>query len=67
VAKLSGTGVGGLIVRAYDKTSGHFVGQTVTAGDGTYSINCGGFTDVTVLFYNPTTYQAIAVDRVTPG
>lgn len=66
-AKVNGVATAGLIVRAYDKQSGNFLGQATSAGDGTYSIECGGFTDVTVIFYNPTTYRMLGYDRVTPG
>lgn len=64
---VAGTGTAGLIVRAYDKTSGAMVGQATSGGGGAYSINCGGFTDVYVAAFDPTTYQAVIYDEVVPG
>lgn len=64
---VSGTGTAGLIVRAYDKSSGAMVGQATSGSGGAYSINCGGFTDVYVAAFDPTTYQAVIYDEVVPG
>jgi hypothetical protein len=63
-----GVATAGLIVRAYAKATGDMIGQATTASDGTYSIKCGAnWADVTVIAYDPTTYQAIAFDRVVPA
>jgi hypothetical protein len=58
---------GGLTVVAYSKRTFDKMGQTTTAGDGTYSIECGGSVDVFVVAFDPTTYQAIIYDEVVPG
>ncbi|WP_085561985.1 discoidin domain-containing protein [Burkholderia pseudomallei] len=65
---VSGTATGGLLVRAYAKATGEFIGQATTASDGTYSIKCGeNWPDVYVIAFDPTTYQAIIYDQVVPG
>lgn len=65
---VSGTATGGLLVRAYAKATGEFIGSATTAGDGTYSIKCGAnWADVYVLAFDPTTYQAVVYDQVVPG
>lgn len=66
--KVSGVATGGLFVRAYAKATGELVGSTTTAADGTYSINCGeNWADVTVVAYDPATYQALVQDQIVPA
>lgn len=66
--KVNGTATGGLLVRAYAKATGEFIGQATTDGSGNYSINCGAnWADVYVLAFDPTTYQAVVYDQVVPG
>lgn len=67
VAKELSVAKAGIIVKVFDEVSGAKIGQTTSAGDGTWSVNCGGFGAVSVVFYDPTTYQIIGYDRVTPG
>ena len=62
-----GSATSGLIVRAYAKNNGEFLGQAVTDGSGNYSIHCGTVTDVYVIAFDPNTYQALVYDRVAPG
>lgn len=62
-----GAAASGKLVRVYDPVSGMFVGQTTSAGDGTYSVKTGGFPAVFVVAFDPTTYQMAGYDRVTPG
>lgn len=65
---VNGTATSGLLVRAYAKATGEFIGQATTAGDGTYSIKCGeDWADVYVIAFDPTTYQAVIYDQVVPG
>lgn len=65
---VGGVATAGLLVRAYAKATGEFVGEATTAGDGTYSINCGGYwKDVYVIAFDPTTYRAVIYDQVVPG
>lgn len=62
-----GTATAGIIVVAYDKLSRAPIGQAVSNGSGNYSINCGGFTNVYVCAFDPTSYQMIGYDEVIPG
>ncbi|MBK3333567.1 discoidin domain-containing protein [Burkholderia pseudomallei] len=65
---VNGTATGGLLVRAYAKATGEFIGQATSASDGTYSIKCGeNWADVYVIAFDPTTYQAVIYDQVVPG
>lgn len=65
---VGGVATGGLLVRAYAKITGEFVGEATTAGDGTYSIKCGNvWKDVYVIAFDPTTYRAVTYDQVVPG
>ncbi|CAJ4966302.1 F5/8 type C domain [Burkholderia pseudomallei] len=65
---VNGTATGGLLVRAYAKATGEFIGQATSASDGTYSIKCGAdWADVYVIAFDPTTYQAVIYDQVVPG
>ncbi|CAK1277484.1 F5/8 type C domain [Burkholderia pseudomallei] len=65
---VNGTATGGLLVRAYAKATGEFIGQATSASDGTYSIKCGvDWADVYVIAFDPTTYQAVIYDQVAPG
>lgn len=67
-AYVGGVATAGIIVRAYAKTTGEFIGQATTGGGGTYSIKCGvNWGDVYVIGFDPTTYQSIAFDEVVPG
>jgi len=66
--QVNGVPTAGLLVRAYAKATGEFLGQTTTDGSGNYTINCGNnFTDVTVVAYNPPTYEALVADQITPA
>jgi hypothetical protein len=65
---VTGTPTGGLIVVAYAEATHELIGTAITAANGTYSINCGAnWQAVTVIAYDPVTYQAIAFDRVIPA
>ncbi|SOZ99439.1 conserved hypothetical protein [Cupriavidus taiwanensis] len=65
---VGGVATGGLLVRAYAKATGELIGQATSAGDGSYSINCGNsWADVYVVAFNPTTYQMLAFDQVGPA
>lgn len=66
--KVGTTNTAGLLVRAFAKATGEYLGQATTDASGNYSINCGGyFGDVEVMAFNPTTYQALVYDQVVPG
>lgn len=66
--KVLGVATGGLIVRAYAKATGELIGSTTSASDGTYSIKCGeNWSDVTVVAYDPATYQALVQDQIVPA
>jgi hypothetical protein len=67
VVKEQGVPVAGKIVCAYDKISRQLIAQTTSAGDGSYTINCGGFKNVYVAAFDPTTYKMIGYDEVVPG
>lgn len=67
VVSVLGAVAAGVIVVAYDKVSRMPIGRAVSAADGSYSINCGGFTNVYVEAFDPTSYQMIGYDEVTPG
>ncbi|WP_439891613.1 hypothetical protein ACS7SF_02940 [Ralstonia sp. 25C] len=67
VVSVLGAVTAGIIVVAYDKASRMPIGRAVSAADGSYSINCGGFTNVYVEAFDPTSYQMIGYDEVTPG
>ncbi|SPK73723.1 conserved protein of unknown function [Cupriavidus taiwanensis] len=65
---VGGVATGGLLVRAYAKATGEYIGQATSAGDGTYSINCGNvWADVYVIAFDPTTYRAVTYDQIVPG
>lgn len=64
---VAGTGTSGLLVVVYDKISRQPIGQVLSGAGGAYSVNCGGFTDVYVCAFDPTTYQMIGYDEVVPG
>lgn len=49
------TGVGGVVVSAYDSTSGDFIESATTANDGTYKLYSLSDTDVDLIFTNPST------------
>lgn len=67
-AMVNGTATAGLLVRAYAKATGELIGQALTNGSGHYAINCGAnWADVTVVAYDPNTYQAMVLDRITPA
>lgn len=61
-----GSPVSNKVVRVYDSATGAFLGYTVTDGSGAYSIPALGRTKVDVVAKDPTTYQAMIYDRVTP-
>lgn len=67
IAKENNVVKAGIIAVAHDKVSKQPLGWAVTAADGSYSINCGGFTNVYVVFLDPVTFQGIVFDEVTPG
>jgi len=54
------------IVRLYDHTDGTFLGETTSAADGSYSIPGIGRTNVVAIAFDPTTFNAICWDQVTP-
>lgn len=65
---VNGTATGGLLVRAYAKATGEFIGQATTASDGAYSIKCGvNWADVYVIAFDPATFQALVYDQVVPA
>jgi len=53
-------------VRLYDHTDGTFLGETTSAADGSYSIPALGRTNVLAVAFDPTTFNAICWDQVTP-
>ena len=54
------------IVRLYDHNTGDFLGETTSAADGSYSIPGLGRTNVVAIAFDPTTFNAICWDQVTP-
>lgn len=67
IAKVNNVAQAGLVIAVYSKTTKEFIGTTVTAGDGSWSINCGDWKDVFGIAFNPTTYQALILDQIVPG
>jgi hypothetical protein len=64
---VSGVATAGILVRVYAKNNGELLGQATADGSGNYTVKTGSVTDVYALFFNPTTYQMIGYDRITPG
>lgn len=68
IVKVNGTPTAGLVVCAHAKVTKELLGTATTAGDGSYSINCGNnFTDVYVVAFDPSTFQAMVLDQIAPG
>jgi hypothetical protein len=67
VVSVLGTPTVGLLVRAYRTTDGVMMGQAYTNNSGAFSIECGGAASVYVVAFDPTTYQAIVYDQITPA
>jgi hypothetical protein len=67
VVSVLGTPTAGLLVRAYRTTDGVMMGQAFTNNSGAFSIECGGAASVYVVAFDPTTYQAIVYDQITPA
>lgn len=62
-----GTAKQGVLVMAYDKLTSALLGTARTASDGTYTIECTGSPNAWVVAFDPTTFQMIGFDQVTPG
>jgi hypothetical protein len=62
-----GTPVAGRKVEVYDRLTGELLGSTVSAGDGSYSIPCLGRPSVRIVASDPTTYNSLALDNVSPA
>lgn len=54
-------------VWVYDRFSGEQIGSTTSASDGTWSVAAVGRLSVLVVCSDPTTYNSIVYDNVTPG
>jgi hypothetical protein len=65
--KQGGSPIAGKLVMAFQKSTGALIGSTTSAGDGAYSINAQGFTNVYVVAFDPTSYQALTYDEVSPA
>lgn len=65
--KESGVVIAGKKVWVYDRRNGEQIGCTTSAADGTWSVACLGRPDVLVVCSDPTTYNSIVYDNVTPG
>ena len=53
-------------VAVYDRTTDELLGTTLSAADGSWSINCMGRPLVKVVADDPTTYNSLVYDDVTP-
>jgi hypothetical protein len=62
-----GVAVAGRKVEVYDRLTGELLGSTVSAGDGSWSIPCLGRPSVRVVASDPTTYNSLALDNVSPA
>jgi hypothetical protein len=67
VVSESGVAVSGKKVWLYDRSTGDLIGCTTSAVDGTWSMSCLGRPKVLVVCNDPTTYNSIVYDNVTPG
>lgn len=67
VAKVNSVAQAGLVICVHAKATKELIGTTTTAGDGSWSVNCGDWKDVYALAFNPTTYQGIVLDQIVPG
>jgi hypothetical protein len=67
VVSENGVVIAGKKVWVYDRISGDLIGDAVSASDGTWSIACLGRPSVLVVCSDPTTYNSIVYDNVTPG
>lgn len=66
VTEENGALVNGKTVMLFDAASGLLLGSAVSAGAGAFSIPALGRGNVLAVAFDPTTYQAIAFDRLTP-
>jgi hypothetical protein len=62
-----GVAVSGKKVWVYDRSTGNLIGCTTSAVDGTWSVSALGRPTVLVVCNDPTTYNSIVYDNVTPG
>lgn len=61
-----GVAVAGRKVQAYDRVTGELLGETISAGDGSYSIAALGRTSVRIVANDPATFNSLALDNVVP-
>jgi hypothetical protein len=59
--------VAGRKVEVYDRFTGELLGSTVSAGDGSWSIPCLGRPTVRIVASDPTAYNSLALDNVSPA
>jgi hypothetical protein len=65
---VNGVATAGLLVRAYAKVTGEYIGQATTDGSGNYAIQCGAnWADVYVLAFDPSVGQALVFDQIVPA
>lgn len=59
--------VAGRRVDVYDRLSGELLGTTFSAGDGSWSVPCQARTTVRVVASDPTAYNSLCYDNVSPA
>jgi hypothetical protein len=64
--KEAGVIVTGKVVEVYDRNTGDLLGRTTSDGSGNWSIPCLGRPAVRVVGSDPTTYNSLVYDNVTP-
>jgi hypothetical protein len=62
----AGVAVAGRRVQAYDRDTGELIGDAKSAADGSYSIPAMGRTKVRIIANDPTAFNSLAIDDVTP-
>jgi hypothetical protein len=62
-----GVAVAGRRIDVYDRTTGELLGTTKSAGDGSWSIPCLGRPSVRIVASDPTAYNSLAFDNVSPA
>jgi hypothetical protein len=61
-----GVAIAGRRVDVYDRHTGELIGTTVSASDGTWSVNCLGRVTVRVVCSDPFTFDSMVFDNVVP-